>query len=736
MRVRMMGVLAVVAMVTTGCTVSAWGYNPFGGLGDGTTANSSTPVVSDGDGWATVSTGSFHSCGVRSDGTLWCWGRNNFGQLGIGSTTNYPVPVQVGTASDWTSVSVGGNFTCGTRSSATLGTLWCWGRNNFGQLGTGSTVDELVPTQVGTASDWANLSANFGHSCGIRISGAASTMWCWGSGALGALGNGSTMDELVPTQVGTASDWVNVSAGDAHSCGVRSSGTEGTAWCWGRNDLGQLGTGSTSGYSPVPVQVGAESDWVELSAADFHSCGTRGTPGFGGSLGSTLWCWGRNTSGELGDGTTNNSPMPVQVGTSADWANVSTGGVHTCATTLLPGTAWCWGDNSSGQLGDGTNNGSLVPVQVGAASDWVEISVQGRYVCGLNTSTSVSCWGANSVGQLGDGTTTDSAVPVALESGVEWVDPTAGEFHTCKRSSIKILWCYGANGQGQLGLGDTVNRSNPVPLPGTWIAAAAASTSTCAIDESTNLWCWGRNVEGQLGNGTNTSSFSPVLVPGGGGWTQISGGEYHHCGVRSEAAYCWGANENGQLGIGSTTPSTTPAVVFGGLAPNIVSVEAGGNHSCAITTQNQMWCWGLNDEGQLGTNTTVSSTSPVVVGDGWKSVSPSVGKYTCGVKTTGTAWCWGNNFQGRLGTGNTANSIIPAQVGSSTTWVRVETGRNHTCGIDSGPAPNQMLCWGDNTYGQIGDGTTTSRLSPTQVGAGRNWTFVATGHNHTVGIDL
>jgi alpha-tubulin suppressor-like RCC1 family protein len=262
--------------------------------------------------WSTVSAGVSYTCGTRTDGTLWCWGANTYGELGTGDTTNRDTLTRVGTAATWAAVSGYFQHTCATR---TTGTLWCWGLNDTGQLGTGNIDDRFLPTQAGTATTWAAVSVADHFGCGTRTDG---TLWCWGYNGSGQLGTGDTADRHVPTRVGTAATWTSVSAGNDFACGTR---TDGTLWCWGSNGHGQLGTGDTTSR-PAPTQVGTAATWVAVATGFAHTCATR-------TIG-TLWCWGLNASGQLGTGDTNDRFTPTQVGTASTWASVADGWNHTC----------------------------------------------------------------------------------------------------------------------------------------------------------------------------------------------------------------------------------------------------------------------------------------------------------------------------------------------------------------------------------------------------------------------
>ncbi len=253
------------------------------------------------------------------------------------------VAVQVQAAATWTAVSAGGAHTCGIRSRA----LYCWGQNNYGQLGDGTSgagTQKFVPTRVGLASDWSALAAGDYHTCGLR-SGA---LYCWGYNDYGQLGDGTSgagTQKSVPTRVGAATDWSAVAAGSYHTCGIRS----GAFYCWGRNDWGELGDG-TAVDKPTPTQAGTASDWSAVAVGSFHTCGIRGSGGSG-----ALYCWGANNYGQLGDGTSGagtDKSVPTRVGTASDWSALSVGGIHTPAA---PVEAADWAPSTAGGITTGAN---------------------------------------------------------------------------------------------------------------------------------------------------------------------------------------------------------------------------------------------------------------------------------------------------------------------------------------------------------------------------------------------
>jgi alpha-tubulin suppressor-like RCC1 family protein len=313
-----------------------WGTDVHGQLGDGTLSSTGTPVqLALGTTWNAIAASIRATCAIREDNTLWCWGSE---------TATPTTPQQVGSASTWRSISVAMTHRCGIQTD---GSLWCWGSNSSFDIGDGTNIDRPNPVHIGSDS-WRDVAAAGGHTCAIRADG---TLWCWGTANDGELGTGTAMDfESSPVQVGTDTNWTSITAGDVYTCALR---TDGTLWCWGINHQGVLGTG-TGIDAYVPTQVGAQT-WRTIAAQSIFTCGIQSD--------ATLWCWGAGTAGEIGDGTLDDQPTPVQIGAAHPWARLAVGSQHGCATDAS-GTTWCWGDNAQGQLGLGYLGGSYaVPTQ-------------------------------------------------------------------------------------------------------------------------------------------------------------------------------------------------------------------------------------------------------------------------------------------------------------------------------------------------------------------------------------
>ncbi len=351
---------------------------------------------------------------TASVGTTFSWGVNVSGQLGNNTTTTRSSPVSVvGGFIDWCDTGAGLYHNLAVRFN---GTAWAWGTAGEGRLGDNAITNRSSPVSVvGGLTDWCQISAGCTHSSAVRTSGSA---WAWGDASYGKLGSNSITNRSSPVSVvGGFSDWCQISGGGCHTAAVR---TNGTAWSWGINNCGQLGeNATTSRSSPVSV-VGGFSDWCQISAGCQHSVAVR-TSG-------SAWAWGANGNGRLGDNTsaTNSSPVSV-VGGFTDWCQISAGCAHTVALRT-GGTVWSWGFNFTGQLGDCTTTAKSSPVSVvGGLTSWCSVSGGCSHSLAVRTNGSAWGWGRNCCGQLGDGTTENRSSPVSVVGGfTNWCQVNAG----------------------------------------------------------------------------------------------------------------------------------------------------------------------------------------------------------------------------------------------------------------------------------------------------------------------
>lgn len=696
------------------------------GGGSGGSGGGSTILT----GLTQFGTGGLHTCAIRAaNSSLWCWGSGSQGQLSTEDTLDSGAPAQVrGADQTWLSVASGGSeFSCGLRADHTL---FCWGDNSRLQL-TGTIDTTLTPprisperltvyTHIGTEL-WAVLGLGGAHTCGIQIGSASETtgsLWCWGDNSRGQLGNGSSGSTPVGTmtRIGADSDWGQLSAGAEHTCGIR---TGNALYCWGDNTYGQIGDGNASA-TPVTVPTQIAGGWSAVAAGGRHTCGIK-TDG-------TLWCWGRNDYGQLGLGTVTlqDSPQAVAPGVT-DWVGVAAGALHTCARRG-DASLWCWGDNEAGQLGVGSTLHKSAPVKVtrsDGGAGWKSVSLGGYHTCAVDVDNNGHCWGLNTSGQLGIGTLVIRDVPRQYNTTTIWSRVDSGRRHACAIRADGTLWCGGANNEGQLGDGSVANRSTAalVPSSSLWLAVSLGDNHSCGIkigsatDTRGTLWCWGSNRYRQLAQ-TDTANVSahwspkPVTIASqaNSDWVALSAGARNTCGIRevvvgsgSGTLWCWGANEQGQLGDGSVsaTPSAAPVQEALGF-PDWFGVTVGDGHVCAarrpVAGQAVVYCWGDNAYGQLGNKNLAlgaDSATPIEVLDG------------------------------------AGNSIID--------WISLSAGAQFTCGIRQRTFARELYCWGSNANNQLGTGAnllspnndTSLSNHPAAVASTRtDWDRVAAGIRH------
>ena len=363
-----------------------------------------------------------------------------------------------------------------------------------------------------------------------------------------------------------------IAAGEAHTCVVTGGGA---VQCWGANRYGQLGDGSTINSSAAVAVVGLSSGVVSIAAGGSSTCAMTGT--------GNVWCWGDNATGQIGNGALTNSTVPVEVLNSSgsaplgDVVGISVGQEHACAVTGA-GSALCWGDNSKGELGGGISGASSsLPVTVtGFSSAVATIAAGSDFTCAVTTAEQALCWGEGSFGQLGDGNAAVATAPSLV-----------------------------LNSNGTAPLSDVM-------------AISAGFDNACAIANLGTAWCWGANNAGQLGNGSNaTQSNLPVALleanglPLSNNVVAIGAGHDEECAVTwLGTALCWGQNAQGQVGNGSAANSNIPAAVSS-LSSGAAAIAAGSQHACAVTVRGATLCWGANLDGQLGSARSTSSSVPL-----------------------------------------------------------------------------------------------------------------------------
>lgn len=328
------------------------------------------------------------------------------------------------------------------------------------------------------------------------------------------------------------------------------------------------------------------------------------------------YCWGRNDDSQIGTGTTSIiEPVPRLVALTLPLQTVSAGFAHSCATDLA-GAAWCWGSSTNGRLGrDGTPGNPAIPDVVASSAHLTLVTAGGAHTCGIATSGTALCWGADGSGQLGDGLTMDVATPQSVSGDMLWLTISAGSLHTCGVTTDQAAWCWGGNSTGQVGDSSTTSRPLPTAIaPGqAFTAISAGGGHSCAVSSGGAARCWGANTHGQTGTGLPDSVvLVPTPVSGGLSFRTIAAGGQHSCGLTTDSlAYCWGANASGQLGDSSQIDRPMPVLVQGGL--HFGDLHAGAAFTCGLTGGLVLYCWGDGTQGQLGRSLLGSSSVPVKV---------------------------------------------------------------------------------------------------------------------------
>ncbi len=574
-------------------SIVCWGDNAGGQLGlEGRSMFNAPAALTGITEVETLVAGKNHTCALRTGGGLLCWGKNNLGQLGDGTKQNRGRPGKVRNIEVADAVAAGGDSTC----AITGGQLRCWG----GMGGVSPRLMADMPTPV-------ELELGSTHGC-ARL--GASTL-CFGANPDGRLGDGSTEDRKAPVKVAALGAVKDLALGMAHSCALEPSGQ---VSCWGGNDRGALGNGPPSAglVRPQPGPVVEVTEARAVDNGDRFSCAVQRD--------GKVLCWGANDKGQLGDGTTKARSRPMAVQGIEGAVDVSTGTAHACAA-MDSGKVACWGRNDEGQLGDGTKATQRRPVLVKGVNDAVEVTSGETHTCARRRAGGVVCWGANESGELGGGTTNPvNGSVVAVKGLSDAVQLAAGAHHTCARRASGSVACWGSNARGQIGNGAGASQLKfPVtsPAPVTKVTGAtrvdAGPDFSCASTQDGKAQCWGGNAQGQLGSGTASTVWTTrVPVKNAKSVATVGVGDTFTCVVSTSGQLgCWGQNDAGQLGRspGAAAPTLQPGPSLSGVA----QLVAGKNHACARLQDGGLRCWGANHEGQLGDGGRAFTTTPTPV---------------------------------------------------------------------------------------------------------------------------
>ena len=707
-----------------------------------------------------LSTGFDHGCALRSGGVAWCWGLNDKSQLGVFGA--FTLPVQVVTGLRFTTVAAGTRHSCALTSA---GAAYCWGDNNFGQLGGGSAAPpaSASPVAVGGGITFAKVLPGEGFTCGLSVAGA---VYCWGDNGSGQIGDGTGAGpRFTPTLVSGSLTFKDLSLSfQEHVCALT---TGGAAYCWGSAFNGSLGDG-TSVSRTAPTAVAGGVTFEELTSGLRHSCGR--------TAAGAVYCWGDDQFFQLGSGTPPNDALsPALVQGAVSFASVAAGYTHTCGLTS-GGSAYCWGENTAGGLGDGTQINRVTPVSVQGAPLFRRLGAGTGFTCGVTASDEIWCWGSDNLGQLADGQVTPRSAPYRLRQLAFTGQPTAAAAGQAIAPAVTIS-VTDAFGAPAGAAGDVVSLAigaNPgsATLGGTATASAATGTATfsnltlsaagtgytliaslpgatsaasatfdiAAVPPSMTLDIAGPDIIGlALTNPLDVTLNQPAGVGGVTVTITSDDGAVITAAAPGTVVIAQGQTTgritlNG-LGLGTTTVrATATGYAAGALAVQVsssivpvasVEISAGSGHGCGLRSGGDAYCWGSNSRGQLGDQAGNFHVLPTPAASGLTFVAISAGnEHTCAVTAIGQGYCWGYNAFGQLGLGSTSPSAtaFPLALPAGFTWAKLLAGNGLTCGLTTGGA---VYCWGFNIYGAVGDGTTSQRVIPAQVVGNRTFKDLA-----------
>lgn len=766
-----------------------WGVDESGQLGenvDGDNELEGLPVAVDmsalppGTRFRQISAGSDHTCGIASDGRAFCWGSDENGQLGEnadGDNLDEPIPVAVDSSAltpgtHFLTISAGARHTCGVASD---GRGFCWGSDLSGQLGEdadGDNLDEPVPvpvdlTALNPGAALASITTNVGtvtvggpggsaenhHSCALSTDGFA---YCWGADGRGQLGDAAGGSDIkpIPVPVDTSAlpagvQFTQLSAGTLHTCARASNGD---SYCWGRDFDGELGTGTPSipfeEINPVLVNVSP------LSGGTFVSVKAAWYGTFGVASDGTVYAWGRDGSGSLGetaDGDDLDEPIPVAIDTSVFLAGesllqLSKGPEHACGVSNL-GNLYCWGLgllSGRADAGESPAPRRLLPA-AGTGTKFRQVSLGDTHSCGITTAGDAYCWGSDRFHQLGDnadGDNLDEQIPTRVDTSTLVDDErfsflSAGFAHTCGLTNRYRAYCWSDGGEKLGGPSSTliprpVNTS-PLSAGERFVELSAGANHSCGLTSLGRSFCWGNGNQGHLGNGTLTASSTPVEVDltaaGGRRLVSVSArGLDSACGLASDGlAICWGRDGQGQLGEdadGNNDPEPTPVTVDQGVGTpfRLSALASGFDHTCGLA-DGAVYCAGRS----TATGTANAQNTPVAIDFSAFSPTPAMAQvadgghgHVCAVSGAGELFCWGRNQFGQLATGDELFAEQPQQVDASelpsgSRFLRVSAGGDHSCAIND---RSELYCWGRDDSGQLGedaDGDNLNEPVPVRV---------------------
>ena len=678
--------------------------------------------------WKSVAAGLSSNLAIKTDGTLWAWGTNGDGQLGLGDDTGADIytPVQIGTDSDWKAVATGGRHSLGLKTD---GTLWAWGYGWHGQLGIGGQDTLYAPVQVGYDGDWSAISAGGNHSIAIKSNG---TLWAWGNGGSGQLGYGDGEDHFFPVQIGAADDWTAISAGYNHTVALKSIGE---LWAWGANFQGQLGDGSgIDQYAPLRIET--TTDWAAISAGDGYTMALKAN--------GTLWAWGWNGYGQLGDGTTYDKNVPEQIGDWNTWS-AAVAGVYHAMSLKSDGTLWTWGRNEYGQLGDGTTQNRTVPHFAFSVSDAIVINNGAVSTNSTSAILTLNAWdltsGVTFMQFSNDGTAWLAPEPYATtkdwvldsQNGTKTVyamfQDAAGNWSSVYNASIfmnagptEVIITSPA-------AGFTTNNTPPLSFTVNKMDAAITVRIDGVVVNKTS-----GDILDVLPEGTHTVRVEAVDVNGISGAKEVSFTVDILPPTVTLTSPATGLTNNSMPLLSYTVNKAmaTTVVKVDGIVVNKVSGDtldalADGAHRLRVDVTD---IYGYHVFAEVAF--TVDATPPSATSYVKFSAIDAGGHHAAAIASNGTLWTWGLNTYGQLGDDTKISRLTPTLIGTGSVWTSVSAGDWHTVAIKS---DGSSWAWGNNYDGTLGTGGFNGEQKvPVPVGTDKDWVSVSAGSKHTEAI--
>lgn len=700
-----------------------------------------------------ISAGTYFTLALKANGTVWAWGKNDNGQLGDGTNMERNYPVRVTGLTDIDAVSAGNNFGMALKAD---GTVMAWGNNDYGQLGDGTLISRPTPMIVKGLTDVKAIATGVTIAMALKNDG---TVWSWGQGK----GTGhDTVDSVLtpkivvnPNTGEPLSSAIKIAAGSSYGLALvqndPTDSTNTTLWAWGSNFYGILGNGTTlGGAKPAPVLApdgqGPLQMVKDISASSYTAMAL--------AQNGTLYTWGYNIYGNIGSA---NMPLrtfqKLPIAILSDVKTLQTGSttIFTIAVIRTDDSVWGWGNNSNGQLGtilDGENQFQLVPMKIGTIWNVKSISTGQSHIAYLFMDGSVKTIGNNVLGQLGDGTGLknlrpyhfDGLPPATAVSGMNRssVDPNAGFYIL---TNDKTVWGIGSNEYCELALSKYAGLSTTISTP--IQISSSVLTNVLQVSHGSNfglarmsdgsILSWGGNALGQLGHGNVSDPVpapqfecTPAFVRKADGTPldkiiKISAGSDFSVALRNDngvhSVWAWGHNKTGQLGQGTISNYSKYAVQITAFPPStkIVDIVA-TRHALAVAESGELFSWGDNGYGELGTGATGYKHTPVAITLSNKSGVKSVASgtyFSLILLKDNTLMASGMNIGGMLGIESTASSIasfVPVLGISNVSMIAANGWSSYAVTSDK-----QLLVWGENTYGQMGQGNTALVRHPTTV---------------------